>query len=88
MNIIKACFFFFLLFYFHINLLLVVDANIYTVKTFGLLQPNFWSSQLHVCCVRDTLQTSRDASSLVESLSVVETLLLFVKLESSCRKSI
>ena len=45
----------------------------------------FWSSQLHVCCVRDTLQTSRDASNLVESLSVVETL-LFVKLGSSCRK--
>ena len=27
-----------------------------------------WSSQLHACCVRDTLQTSRDASNLVESL--------------------
>ena len=46
----------------------------------------FWSSQLHACCVRDTLQTSRDASNLIESLSVVETLLLFVTLGSSCRK--
>ena len=27
-----------------------------------------WSSQLHACCVRDMLQTSRDASNLVESL--------------------
>ena len=46
----------------------------------------FWSSQLHACCVHDTLQTSKDASNLTESLSVVETLLLFVKLGSSCRK--
>ena len=45
-----------------------------------------WSSQLHACCVRDTLQTSRDASNLIESKSVVETLLLFVNLGSSCRK--
>ena len=43
-----------------------------------------WSSR---CCVRDTLQTSRDASNLIESLSVVETLLLFVNLGSSCRKT-
>ena len=55
----------------------------YTVKTFGLLQPYFGSSQLHACCVCDTLQTSRCASNLIESLSVVETLLLFVKLGSS-----
>ena len=27
-----------------------------------------WSSQLHACCVCDMLQTSRDASDLVESL--------------------
>ena len=40
-----------------------------------------WSSQLHACCVRDTLQTSRDASNLIESLSVVEMLLLFVNLD-------
>ena len=65
----------------------LVQPCVYTVKTFELLQPYFWSSQLHVCCVRDKLQTSRDASNLVESLSVVETLLLFVKLGSSCRKS-
>ena len=45
-----------------------------------------WSSQLHACCVRDMLQTSRNASNLVESLWVVETLLLFVKLGSSCWK--
>ena len=38
----------------------------------------FWSSQLHACCVRDTLQTSRDASNLNQS--VVEKLLHFVKL--------
>ena len=58
----------------------------FTVQT--LLQPYFaWSSQLHDCCVHDTLQTSRDASNLVESLGVVGTLLLFVKLGSSCRKS-
>ena len=45
-----------------------------------------WSSQLHACCVRDTLQTLWDAFNLIDSLSVVETLLLFVKLGSSCRK--
>ena len=45
----------------------------------------FWSSQLHACCVRDTLQTSRNASNLIESLNVVEKLLLLVKLEP-CRK--
>ena len=45
----------------------------------------FWSSQLHACCVCDMLQTSRDASNLVESFRVVETLLLFVTLGSSCR---
>ena len=40
----------------------------------------FWSSQLNACCVHGTLQASRDASHLIESLSVVETLLLFVNL--------
>ena len=40
----------------------------------------FWSSQLHACCVRDMLQTSRDASNLNQSLSDVEKLLHFVKL--------
>ena len=40
----------------------------HTVKTFGLLQPLLWSSQLHACCVRDMLQTSRNASNLIESL--------------------
>ena len=45
----------------------------------------FWSFQLHACCVRDTLQTSRNASNLIESLNVVEKLFLLVKLES-CRK--
>ena len=39
----------------------------------------FWSSQLHACCVRDTLQTSRDAFNLNQSLSDVEKLLHFVK---------
>ena len=47
----------------------------------------FWSSQL-LACVRDTLQTSKDASNLIESLSIVETLLPFVKLGSSCRRPI
>ena len=41
----------------------------------------FWSSQLHDCCVRDTLQTSKDASNLIQS--VVEKLLYFVRLGSS-----
>ena len=45
----------------------------------------FWSSQLHACCVCDVFQTSMDASNLVESLSVVEKLLLFVK-SGICRK--
>ena len=44
-----------------------------------------WSSQLQACCVHDTLQTSKDASNLTESL-IVEMLLIFVKLGSSCRK--
>ena len=55
-------------------------------KSIWVTSTILWSSQLHAWCVRDTLQTSRDASNLIESLSVVETLLLFVNLGSSCRK--
>ena len=61
-------------------------VKLYTVKTFWVTSTLFWSSQLHACCVCDTLQTSRDAFNLIESVSVVETLPLFVKLGSSCRK--
>ena len=61
----------------------VCDYLFDTVKVLGLLQPYFWSSQLHACCVRDTLQTSRDTSNSNQSLSVVEKLLPF---GSSCRK--
>ena len=43
----------------------------------------FWSSQLHACCVYDTLQTLRDTSNLIQSLNVVEKLLLYVKLGSA-----
>ena len=35
----------------------------------------FWSSQLHACCVCDTLQTSRKATNLILNQSVVEKLL-------------
>ena len=36
----------------------------------------FWTSQLHTCCVRDTLHNfKRDASYLNQSLSVLEKLL-------------
>ena len=35
----------------------------------------FWSSQLHPCCVRDTLQTSRETTNLILNQSVVEKLL-------------
>ena len=31
----------------------------------------FWSSQLHAYCVHDTLPTSRDASNLIQTLSVL-----------------
>ena len=58
---------------------LVHCKNIWVTSTI------FWSSQLNACCVCDTLQTSKDASSLIQSLSIVKKLLLFVKLES-CRK--
>ena len=41
------------------------SCGYYSVKTFGLVQTIFWSSQLHACCVRDTLQNfKRDASYL------------------------
>ena len=41
----------------------------------------------HLSCMPVVyVQTSRDASKLIESLSVVETLLLFVNFGSSCRK--
>ena len=46
----------------------------------------FWSSQLHACCVHDTLQTSEDASNLNQSLRVIEKLL--PQLRSSYRKPI
>ena len=35
----------------------------------------FWLSQLHACCVCDTLQTSREATNLILNQSVVEKLL-------------
>ena len=51
---------------------------IYTVKTLGLLQPYFGHLScmpvVHVTCY--TLQTSKDASNLIQS--VVEKLLYFV----------
>ena len=34
-----------------------------------------WLSQLHACCVCDTLQTSREATNLILNQSVVEKLL-------------
>jgi len=41
----------------------------YSVKTFGLVETIFWSSQLHACCVRDTLHNfKRDASYLNQSV--------------------
>ena len=46
----------------------------------------FWYSQLHACCVSETLQTSRDASNLYQS--VVEKLLHFVELGSLCGRPI
>ena len=61
-------------------------GNLLHCKNIWVTSTILWSSQLHACCVRDTLHTSRDASNLIESLSVVETLLLFVNLGSSCRK--
>ena len=43
----------------------------------------FWSSQLHACCVRDTLQTSKGCFQ-IESKRVIEKLL--PQLRSSYRK--
>ena len=64
-----------------------VNTNVAVVhcKNIWVTSTIFWSCQLHACCVRDTLQTSRDAFNLVESFRVVETLLIFVTLGSSCR---
>ena len=31
-------------------------------KNIWVASTEFWSSQLHACCVRDMLQTSKDAS--------------------------
>ena len=67
----------------HIILFVQAANNMYNVWFTSTI---LWSSQLHACCVRDTLQTLWDAFNLIDSLSVVETLLLFVKLGSSCRK--
>ena len=47
-------------------------------KNTWVISTIFWSSQLHACCVRDMLQTSKDASNLIQS--VVEKLLYFVRL--------
>ena len=63
----------------------ILDGKHYHCKNIGVTSTEFWSSQLHACCVRDMLQTSKDASNLIQSLSVVEKLLLFVK-SGSCRK--
>ena len=46
----------------------------------------FWLSQLHTCYVRDTVINFKDASNLIQS--VVEKLLYFVRLGSSCRRPI
>ena len=68
--------------------LLGCDSQWYTVKMLGLLQPYFG----HLSCMpvvyvtRYTLQTSKDASNLIQS--VVENLLHFVRLGSSCRRPI
>ena len=55
-------------------------------KTTWVTSTTFWSSQLHTCCVRDMLQTSKDASNLIQI--VVEKLLYFIRLGSSCRRPI
>ena len=57
--------------------------NVCGVYTVGLLQPHLVISvACLMCCVCDMLQTSNlsDAFNLIESSSVVETLLFFVKL--------
>ena len=59
----------------------LLTRSCYTVKMLGLLQPYFG----HLCCMpvvyvtHYTIQTSKDASNLVQS--VVEKLLYFVRLE-------
>ena len=53
-----------------------VFANSCTVKTFGLLQPYYG----HLSCIPVVYVTSyKLQANLIESLSVVEMLLLFVK---------
>ena len=44
-------------------------------KSIWITSAIFWSSQLHACCVCDTLQTSREATNLILNQSVVEKLL-------------
>ena len=56
-------------------------TNIWVTSTIS------WSSQLHACCVSGTLLTSsNDAYNLTQS--ILEKLLPFVILESSCRRHI
>ena len=55
------------------DILLVHCKNIWVTSTI------FWSSQLHACCVLDMLQTSRNASNLIENLSVVDMLSFLLK---------
>ena len=69
-----------------INSLLFLEIACPHCKNIWVTSSIFWSSQLHDCCVRDTLQTSKDASNLIQS--VVEKLLYFVRLGSSCRRPI
>ena len=75
-----------------VNLTLQLETVIiYTVqlllakkkKAFWIASTIFWSSQLHACCVCDTLQTSKNASKLNQC--VVEKLLSLVK---TCRRPI
>ena len=59
----------------------------FTIKSLGYFNHILVISVACLLCTRHVnLQTSRDASNLIESLNVVETLLLIVKLTSSCRK--
>ena len=71
-----------------VNSLRVHSVLLLTVKTLGLLQPYFGHLScmpvVYVTCY--TLQTSKDASNL--SQSVVEKLLCFVRLGFSCRRPI
>ena len=62
-----------------------MQVSLFHCKNICVTSTIFRSSQLHACCVCDMLQTSKDTSNLIQSLSVVEKLLLFVKL-GSCWK--